>query len=44
MLPSGLHFGFVYDGSVAWLDGLEASDTYEEEICRAKKGWRYHLT
>lgn len=37
MLLRGLHFGFVYDGSVAWLDGLEASGTYEEEFAGQKK-------
>lgn len=37
MLPRGLHLGFVYDGSVGWFDGLEASGTYEEEFAGQKK-------
>lgn len=37
ILPRGLHFGFVYDGCVAWLDELEASETYEEEFAGQKK-------
>lgn len=37
MLPRGLHFGFFYDGSVAWLDELEASRTDEEEFAGQKK-------